>query len=367
MASKIKLLTDEQNMSNYLDESGVNEILCDLVADICVSKPEKPVEYMISFLTDKYLNKNNNENDYLSAIPKRMLRKRRNAVSAEPVTSLEMDNIAISKESDKNDEQKARIEEALLQNILFNHLDEHERAELCKVMVAEKYKAGETIIEQGDPIGDHFYIVDEGECEIFKTTDGSTEKVQHVEVGGSFGELALIYNTPRQATVKAGTDVILFSINRITYRKVLMDATMKKRALFEGFLEQVPILSSLQKYERLTIADALEPIEFEAGSVIVRQGEPGDTFYIIVEGEAKVEQIQGTDVEPKQVASLKPSDYFGEIALLTNRPRAATVIAETDIKCIKLDRDRFNRVLGPCEEILRRNMEAYNRYMGNHV
>eukprot|EP01095_Lingulamoeba_sp_RSL-Kostka_P006804 TRINITY_DN2154_c0_g1_i3.p1 TRINITY_DN2154_c0_g1~~TRINITY_DN2154_c0_g1_i3.p1 ORF type:complete len:148 (+),score=64.67 TRINITY_DN2154_c0_g1_i3:397-840(+) len=147
-----------------------------------------------------------------------------------------------------------------------------------------------------------------------------------------------------------------------------MDATIKKRKLFEGFLDKVPILSSLQKYERLTVADALEPIEFNDGQVIVQQGDPGDTFYIIVEGEARVEQIQGEDgSEPQEVARLKSSDYFGEIALLTNRPRAATVISVGNIKCVKLDRDRFNRVLGPCEEILRRNMEEYNRYMGTHI
>lgn len=111
---------------------------------------------------------------------------------------------------------------------------------------------------------------------------------------------------------------------------------------------------------------------------------------------------EGAAVE-EQVGTLGPSDYFGEIALLTNRPRAASVISTTTLKCVKLDRDRyvvvvvaivlavrvlavvtlrchsssraslthvlvvlhlrFNRVLGPCEDILRRNMEMYNRYM----
>ena len=71
---------------------------------------------------------------------------------------------------------------------------------------------------------------------------------------------------------------------------------------------------------------------------------------------------------PKHLVDLKPSDYFGEIALLTDRPRAATVTAVSDtLKCVRLDRARFQRVLGPCEDILRRNMEAYSKYMAKQI
>jgi cAMP-dependent protein kinase regulator len=58
---------------------------------------------------------------------------------------------------------------------------------------------------------------------------------------------------------------------------------------------------------------------------------------------------------------LHSSEYFGEIALLTNRPRAATVVASGIVKTAMLDRERFNRLMGPCEDILRRNMQNYNR------
>jgi len=56
---------------------------------------------------------------------------------------------------------------------------------------------------------------------------------------------------------------------------------------------------------------------------------------------------------------LSQSDYFGEIALLLDRPRAATVIAKGPLKCVKLDRQRFERVLGPVSEILKRNISRY--------
>jgi len=78
-------------------------------------------------------------------------------------------------------------------------------------------------------------------------------------------------------------------------------------------------------------------------------------------GEVVVTQKRGgKDVE---VARLYSSSYFGEIALLTNRPRAATVTAVGPCKCVKMDRDRFVRVMGPCEDILTRNMNVYNQYI----
>jgi len=161
--------------------------------------------------------------------------------------------------------------------------------------------------------------------------------------------------------------VSLWVIDRVTYRRVLMDSTIRKRKLYEEFLDKVPILAPLQKYERLVVADALEPETFSKGEVIVKQGDCGDVFYIIIEGEATVTQVD-REGNPKHLVDLKPSDYFGEIALLTDRPRAATVTAASEsLKCVRLDRARFQRVLGPCEDILRRNMEAYSKYMAKQI
>lgn len=121
----------------------------------------------------------------------------------------------------------------------------------------------------------------------------NSELVTTISEGGSFGELALIYGTPRAATVRAKTDVKLWGIDRDSYRRILMGSTIRKRKMYEEFLSRVSILESLDKWERLTVADALETVSFEDGETIVKQGEPGNDFYIIVEGCATVLQQRG--------------------------------------------------------------------------
>jgi cAMP-dependent protein kinase regulator len=147
-----------------------------------------------------------------------------------------------------------------------------------------------------------------------------------------------------------------------------MGSTIRKRKMYEEFLRKVSIFKeNLDTWELHTVADALEPVQFEDGQSIVRQGDPGEDFFIIVEGTASVYQRRAENDEPVRVGKLGPSDYFGEIALLLDRPRAATVVANGVLKCVKLDRARFERVLGPCSHILERNIAQYNSFVSLSV
>jgi len=286
-----------------------------------------------------------------------MNRPRRGAVSADVYTEDDASTYE-KKIVPKDAATMAALTKAISKNVLFAHLDEAERSEIFDAMFPVKHKAEECIITQGDE-GDNFYVIDQGTVDIF--VNGN--HVLSVSDGASFGELALIYGTPRAATVKAKTDVSLWGIDRSSYRRILMGSTIRKRKMYEEFLNKVDILKGLDDWERLTIADALESVQFEDGDVIMKQGDPGDEFYIILEGSAQVMQKPSEDKDAVEVGFLGPSDYFGEIALLLSRPRAATVIAKGKLKCARLDRARFERVLGPCGDILKRNISQYNSYI----
>jgi len=142
-----------------------------------------------------------------------------------------------------------------------------------------------------------------------------------------------------------------------------MGSTIRKRKVYDEFLSKVSILADLDKWERATVADALEPANFDIGTHVIEQGQPGDEFFLIIEGQADVMQKPSDDAPFEKVGELGPSDIFGEIALLLDRPRAATVIAKTPLKCVKMDRARFERVMGPCREILKRDIKKYNSYV----
>merc|ERR1719495_1476444 len=283
--------------------------------------------------------------------------RRRGAVSAEPINEEDAATY-VKKVVPKDYKTMASLSKAIAKNVLFSHLDETERSDIFDAMFPSNAIPGEVIIKQGNE-GDNFYIIDQGEVDVYV----NGEKVISIGEGGSFGELALIYGTPRAATVKASSDVKLWGIDRDSYRRILMGSTIRKRKMYEELLAKVSILENLDKWERLTVADALEAISFEDGEAVVKQGEHGDDFFIIVSGEATVTQFRAVGEESLEVGSLGPSDYFGEIALMLNRPRAATVTARGPLKCVKLDRARFERVLGPCSDILKRNITQYNSFI----
>jgi len=227
--------------------------------------------------------------------------------------------------------KKSSLSKSIVKSSLFSHLKEEEMDEVFDSLFPSEAAQEDTIIRQGD-VGDNFYIIDEGSVNIYV----NDTKVTTLGEGGSFGELALIYGTPRAATVKAATQVKMWGIDRDSYKRILMESTIKKRKIYEDFLSNVAILEQLDKWERLTIADALEAVSFDAGAEIVKKGEEGDEFFLILEGTAGVTEFRDDCEE----VLLQPAEYFGEISLLLDRPRQATVTAKEELRCAKLDRSR---------------------------
>lgn len=181
--------------------------------------------------------------------------------------------------------------------------------------------------------------------------DGLGKQVATIQSGGSFGELALMYNAPRAATVvSAEGGCTLWALDRVTFRRILMDSTFQRRRLYEEFLEGVPLLSTLSVYERSKVADALETQKYAPGTTIIKEGDAGEAFYLLESGEAEAFK-SGTE---QPVKSYSKGDYFGELALLNDAPRAASVISKTEVKVATLGKDGFQRLLGPVESIMRR-------------
>jgi len=229
------------------------------------------------------------------------------------------------------------------------------RSSQCSVSGSNSYAK---VIQQGDQ-GDFFYVVESGSFDVYVNPAGAIQagpeglgdKVATIKSGGSFGELALMYNAPRAATVvSAEANCTLWALDRVTFRRIIMDSAFQRRRLYEEFLEGVPLLSTLDPYERSKVADALETQKYPPGATIIKEGDAGEAFYLLESGEA--EAYKSGSEQP--VKSYKKGDYFGELALLNDAPRAASIVAKTEVKVATLGKDGFQRLLGPVESIMRR-------------
>merc|ERR1712107_57893 len=123
---------------------------------------------------------------------------------------------------------------------------------------------------------------------------------------------------------------------------------------YDDLLKSVSILTSIGSYERSQIADALKSETFKKGESIVVQDEPGDKFYIVEDGLLYAEKSGA------KVMEYKSGSYFGELALIRNQPRAASVVVESDVvKVLSMSRSSFNKMLGPLQELLLKQAGSY--------
>jgi len=165
---------------------------------------------------------------------------------------------------EKSESESFNLKASVESNILFSELDASELNIVIGAMKKITYQVDDEIIKQGQE-GDLFYVIESGSCDIFVEGVGKVMDIGGFESGerNFFGELALLYDAPRAATVVASSEVVAWGLDRVTFKMILQDTTQKQRNLHRSFLESVPVLAPLSTYERLTIADALILKNFE--------------------------------------------------------------------------------------------------------
>jgi cGMP-dependent protein kinase len=257
----------------------------------------------------------------------------------------------------KSNSVRNLIYQSIKRNILFRSCSEEELHDLIDAFNTATLEAGAVVIKQGDE-GDLFYVVEQGKLDIFVATGSSQQEVlvgaPYVS-GSSFGELALMYGSPRAATIRAKSDCVLWSLDQRAFKGISTSHKQKRDEIILDTLRKVKIGDSV-------LGDVLEPSELDAmalatqsdsffkGDVIIRQGEKGDAFYIIKSGTIDV-FIKDKGDEP--VVRLTSGQFFGEKALMSEDVRQATCIAFTDAECLTLMREDFVQMLGSLEDLLR--------------
>lgn len=141
--------------------------------------------------------------------------------------------------------------------------------------------------------------------------------VASLGAGDSFGELALMYNAPRAATITATAPSSLWAMDRVTFRSMLFEKANSKRETYKSFLSKVSLLAPLEPYEREKIADVLEEVAYADDEAIIKEGDAGDNLYIVEEGACVATKvIDGESVVVKEYAV---GDFF------VSRPNACMI------------------------------------------
>mmetsp|Transcript_4496 Transcript_4496/g.6639 ORF Transcript_4496/g.6639 Transcript_4496/m.6639 type:complete len:822 (-) Transcript_4496:243-2708(-) len=277
------------------------------------------------------------------AIHNRVRQQRGQNVFAQPI---DMTKDFVPPSYPKSDAAIQFIDASLADNFIFSSLNVAERRSLIDAMSLEAVSEGHAIINQGEN-GDYFYVVEEGQVSF--SVDGNN--VGSCTKGASFGELALLYNSPRAATCIAQTDCRLWKVDQVTFRTMLASNTANEQKDIHLTIRKVPFLSEIDEANLTRVSDALTTVNFPEGERIINKGDVGEVFYIIREGTCTVHDIGAGDSQyVDQVLGV--GDWFGERALLTGEPRAANVSATSQCSLLCLSRDTFEKVLGPLQGLI---------------
>jgi len=284
--------------------------------------------------------------------PDNRMKKARQSVSAEAYGAWNVKKEFTPPQYPKPEEQTNKLKRILGASWLFSSLDDKDLGVIVLAMKDESFEPGARILTEGDD-GDFLFVIEQGSPLCKKKIDGEEKVVKTCQPGDVFGELALLYNCPRAASVEAADKALCWKLDRETFNHIVKDSATKRIREYDEFLKNVSLFISMDAYERSQLCDALVPETHNKGDFIVKQDEPGNKFYILAEG-ALVAHKNDT-----QVMEYAVGDYFGELALLKSQPRAASVLVTSNTaKVLSLDRKSFHKMLGPLEGILTRRTYA---------
>jgi len=157
---------------------------------------------------------------------------------------------------------------------------------------------------------------------------------------------------------------------RVNRKRVVVKGAGKVRAQIQDGkavvtaedLKAIPMMSELDDDLVAAVAQRMKSESIEAGQLIVKEGDPGDRFYVIAQGKCEVNTV-GMHGERLRLAVLGDGDYFGEIALIKHGPRTATVQSVTPAILLSLGKDDFEKLLGKSPELKARLEDACERRM----
>lgn len=232
-------------------------------------------------------------------------------------------------------------------DFLFHILQEKRLQHFIDCMYQQQIKEGEILIKEGET-GSHLYISNKGKFEV-SIQGNFLDTFSDVRV---FGELAILYSAKRHATITCLENCSVWTLDCPVFKKLVIKTAIEEQEEMVSFLQNVPKLNTASKEHLYQVTNLLKTEFFPTSKQIVKQGEVGDKFYIIRAGSVTVIR------NDSKVAQLGRGHVFGEIALLKDDFRRATVIADAPgAECLTLTRKEFIDHFGEVDEFVNLKME----------
>uniref|UniRef100_A0A0E0ND43 protein-serine/threonine phosphatase n=1 Tax=Oryza rufipogon TaxID=4529 RepID=A0A0E0ND43_ORYRU len=269
-------------------------------------------------------------------------------------------------------EEQAHIERILHDHFLFRKLTDSQCHVLLDCMQRVEVKAGDIVVQQGGE-GECFYVVGSGEFEVLAIQEEDGKEVTKVlhrytaDKLSSFGELALMYNKPLQASVRAVTTGTLWALKREDFRGILMSEFSNIPSL--KLLRSVELFTRLTMLQLSQLADSLVEVTFGDGQMIVDKNDDASSLYIIQRGRVKLklaaDQVnsdawdllssqtkvaQSSREDGNYVFEIDEGGHFGEWALF-GETIAFTAMSVGDVTCSTIAKEKFDSIIGPLPKV----------------
>ncbi|MDQ6958143.1 MAG: cyclic nucleotide-binding domain-containing protein [Mariprofundaceae bacterium] len=229
--------------------------------------------------------------------------------------------------------------------------------------------AEELIFREGDH-GNYLYLIGMGNVLLrAKDSQGRKRVFSHLCEGDFFGEYAFMSRAPHSDEAIAETDCSVLMIDRVTFDEWVekypgIQSTIEdfyRQRVLARVLAITPVFEGVPTDARLALADHFKLRTFEQGGVVIREGETGDTFYLIRSGSVDLSTSgMGKDGDQVALGKMGEGEFFGEVALLTDKPRTATVVACEKVELMELARSDFDQIAERFPSI-RKIVEAYQK------
>jgi len=274
---------------------------------------------------------------------------RRKAISSEPSNQAgkNLEELKLTKVY-KSTATRQTLHVAMMQHFLFTQLPSADMENMISYMFKVEKKKLETVVKKGDD-ADNFYVIEWGTCRVViddpLSPDGEKEvcKLGH---GDSFGEMALMYNSKRAATVKAVTDMVLWALDMQTFNAVLQSMGTSTTQ----FLRHVDLLKPLTDDELEQMASKCKETVAADGEHVIREGDTDKDIYIIKHGTIKV-MGSGPD-KAKVKVQLSTSTVLGVDSLINGSARNADCVADGEVHVLRIPADVFRVYLPKLQAIM---------------